>query len=730
MKSIVAILSVCLIAITYCFGKAETLILHANKDTYIDQLSPNNNYGQNWKMLINGSSPPSHGLLHFDFNSLPEMAQIDDATLTFLVHTGWRTKLYFLHPITNPWDEDAATWNHATESETWNTAGGDYQSTSFIELPLPASLPNWMVTDITSLLKSDQGGIDRNIAEYELIIKADTQFSKIVSREFDSFPRAATCHSCHGGYSHELDEGKSTECENCHAEGDIPLTGEPTLILNYTMPSLLFQFVQVSDTHLGRSPQQEDNLYNAVEQINEINPAFVLFTGDLTEHGEILEYEAFKDALYELNIPYYCIPGDNDILDYASQGGNLERYREQLGDDYYTFEHQNITFIGLNNNAELSLDHIQRKWLEEELKEGNLEIVFAHKGILDHQNGMPFSEAEQLISLLNTYHVTMFLNGDVHESAEHTNNTHTHYIWCDNLSWFHSGTESYNLYKVYADHILLYHVYYDGFQEYAGSFSLVKYPDLILSAVSEELIDTNAKTYKVNYTIKNKGMTPALESVTCLMIDGNQVGKHNCPPIDTGAIYEDSFEGPFACTDGSDLIEVCVNWGDNCDGTGVIDEDSETNNCSEDTFMISSTSTTVIITTTTIPKDSTTTTNPITTSTTTPITISTTTTIPKTTTTIPVPIPTTTSSSYSTTTTIITVCLCEKIYEKNHDEVKILKLIRDEVLSKTPEGREIIKLYYQWSPVLLNAVEDDKILKRNLKKLIDDFLRMVGQEVK
>ena len=212
---------------------------------------------------------------------------------------------------------------------------------------------------------------------------------------------------------------------------------------------MLFEFVQVSDTHIGKSPQQTTNLINAVTQINSINPAFVLFTGDLTDSGSIEQYTTFKTTVSNLSMPHYCVPGDNDIVDGE---GDLQRYRDQLGNDYFALDYQGFKFIGLNNNLYLSLDQTQSQWFEQELQKGKPEIIFAHKPLLDYENNfVPFADAQQLLNLFDAYDVVMYMSGHWHESAEYTSNN-THHFWCDNLSFAHLG-DTYNLYRVYADRI-------------------------------------------------------------------------------------------------------------------------------------------------------------------------------------------------------------------------------------------------------------------------------------
>lgn len=116
---------------------------------------------------------------------------------------------------------------------------------------------------------------------------------------------------------------------------------------------------------------------------------------------------------------------------------------------------------------------------------------------------------------------------------------------------------------------------------------------------------------------------------------------------------------------------------------------------------------------------STTTTAPITTSTTAPITTSTT-----------APITTSTSIGTSSTTTSCILgdpCCIELTYGEGSEETKIIRYIRDNILKQTPEGQEIIKLYYELSPTIIKAMEQDEEFKAEVKEMIDGVLGMIGQ---
>jgi hypothetical protein len=100
-------------------------------------------------------------------------------------------------------------------------------------------------------------------------------------------------------------------------------------------------------------------------------------------------------------------------------------------------------------------------------------------------------------------------------------------------------------------------------------------------------------------------------------------------------------------------------------------------------------------------------------------TSTTTTTIKLTTTTTTVPI--------TTTTTKKGICISEFIYGEGSEEVEFLKYLRDKVLGKTPEGQEIIRLYYEWSPVIIKTMKQDKEFKEGVKALVDEILLLIGE---
>ena len=60
------------------------------------------------------------------------------------------------------------------------------------------------------------------------------------------------------------------------------------------------------------------------------------------------------------------------------------------------------------------------------------------------------------------------------------------------------------------------------------------------------------------------------------------------------------------------------------------------------------------------------------------------------------------------------------------EQTDLLRHFRDNLLSQIPEGQEIIKLYYQSSPVIFRAMEADEEFKEEVKEVIDWVLVLIG----
>lgn len=87
------------------------------------------------------------------------------------------------------------------------------------------------------------------------------------------------------------------------------------------------------------------------------------------------------------------------------------------------------------------------------------------------------------------------------------------------------------------------------------------------------------------------------------------------------------------------------------------------------------------------------------------------------------------TTSIPSTTTTTKSCLLLPIYGEGSEEIELLRDIRDGVLSKSPEGQELIKMYYEWSPIIARVIEKDEAFKEEVKEIIDGILQLIVPEM-
>jgi hypothetical protein len=79
---------------------------------------------------------------------------------------------------------------------------------------------------------------------------------------------------------------------------------------------------------------------------------------------------------------------------------------------------------------------------------------------------------------------------------------------------------------------------------------------------------------------------------------------------------------------------------------------------------------------------------------------------------------TTTAVSTTTSSEPGNPCAVEEIYGEHSAQAALLRGFRDSVMSKTSEGRALVELYYQWSPIIVQAIRKDDQLREEIKALM------------
>lgn len=149
-----------------------------------------------------------------------------------------------------------------------------------------------------------------------------------------------------------------------------------------------FRFVIVSDRTGGHRAKV---FSRAVEQINLLQPEFVVSVGDLIEGykedpgkvGE--EWREFQGYVNKLQMPFFYVPGNHDM----ANAFESKLWQEKFGKAYYHFVYRNVLFLALNTSdpfesKTVSLSSEQIAYVKKTLADNEYvrwTIVLLHKPI-------------------------------------------------------------------------------------------------------------------------------------------------------------------------------------------------------------------------------------------------------------------------------------------------------------------------------------------------------------
>lgn len=110
-------------------------------------------------------------------------------------------------------------------------------------------------------------------------------------------------------------------------------------------------FVQLSDTHVGHDKDHE-TFERAINVINRMNPrpAFVVISGDLTDHFSPPQIKLFKKLLAKLKVPVNIVPGNHDVM-FSPTQKRLSWWSREFPEvkTPYRADHGPVTIIGVDS---------------------------------------------------------------------------------------------------------------------------------------------------------------------------------------------------------------------------------------------------------------------------------------------------------------------------------------------------------------------------------------------
>jgi len=179
-----------------------------------------------------------------------------------------------------------------------------------------------------------------------------------------------------------------------------------------------FRFAWLTDSHVSVTSTGEDDLKTAVSDINSLgNIDFVLVTGDITDMNIDDNLLKAKNALDELTMPYYIIPGNHDTK--WTDSGN-SNFFDLWGNDKFIFDYASIKFIGMHQGLELRMadGHFaphDLRWLDSiltNLPDKIQPIIFVTHYPIDPS----IDNYDVFLDKINGYNFRMILHGHGHRN--------------------------------------------------------------------------------------------------------------------------------------------------------------------------------------------------------------------------------------------------------------------------------------------------------------------------
>ena len=195
-----------------------------------------------------------------------------------------------------------------------------------------------------------------------------------------------------------------------------------------------FQFVQISDSHVGFNKPVNADVYAtlqvALDRINALPkaPDFLIHTGDLTHQAKPAEFDTLGKLLQGANTKQvFYVPGEHDN---ATDDGKeyLARYgKGTKGTGWYSFDHRGVHFVGLVNSAALEgmgkLGAEQLAWLKDDLSGRSAStpiVLFAHLPLwtVYPDWGWGTSDSEEALGYVKRFGSVTVLNGHIHQTMQ------------------------------------------------------------------------------------------------------------------------------------------------------------------------------------------------------------------------------------------------------------------------------------------------------------------------
>lgn len=146
---------------------------------------------------------------------------------------------------------------------------------------------------------------------------------------------------------------------------------------------------------LGDSRDGYETFDKIIEQVNALNPIFVIDNGDLVFSGKPNQYRIFNQMTSGISTTLCTTLGNHDI-----RGNGRDTYKKIYGPEYYSFDFGNNHFIFLDSSRgyaeKQAIPDVQYSWLERDLQkaQGKRIYVISHVPPTDPRSGVKPNEIQ------------------------------------------------------------------------------------------------------------------------------------------------------------------------------------------------------------------------------------------------------------------------------------------------------------------------------------------------
>jgi 3',5'-cyclic-AMP phosphodiesterase len=144
---------------------------------------------------------------------------------------------------------------------------------------------------------------------------------------------------------------------------------------------------------LGDNRDGYDTFGQIIQQVNGVNPVFVIDNGDLVFSGKTNQYRLFDQMVSKISVPLFTTLGNHDI-----RGNGRSTYTMLYGPAYYSFDFSDSHFVFLDSSPGWSekraISDEQYTWLENDLKkaQGKRIFVITHIPPKDPRSGVTINQ--------------------------------------------------------------------------------------------------------------------------------------------------------------------------------------------------------------------------------------------------------------------------------------------------------------------------------------------------